>query len=141
MLPNFWKQNLIAQRMSDDAITDLNACNRSYPASFVQLEFLCRSISKCPIDDIILDFKYVPQEIHHEFLRRFFPLAALYGDLISPIQVIALLFILAERIASPSSLVNRRIRTNSIRVRSVVVVRIAIVVHIGKVSRRNDAIF
>ena len=74
--------------MSDDAITDLNACNRSYPASFVQLEFLCWSILKCPIDDIILDFKYVPQEIHHEFLRRFFPLAALYGDLISPIQVI-----------------------------------------------------
>lgn len=33
------------------------------------------------------------------------------------------------------------IGANAIRVRSVVVVRIAIVVHIGKVSRRNDAIF
>lgn len=41
---------------------------------------------------------------------------------------------------SPSRLVRQRIRTNPVRVRSVVVVRIAIAVHIGEISRRNDAI-
>lgn len=41
---------------------------------------------------------------------------------------------------SPSRLVRQRIRTNPIRVRSVVVVRIAIVVHISEISRRNDAL-
>ena len=46
------------------------------------------------------------------------------------------LSVLAEGIPSPSLLV-QRIRTNAINVRSVVVVRIAIVIHIGEISRRN----
>ncbi len=47
---------------------------------------------------------------------------------------------LMERTTSPSRLVRLRIRTNPVRVRGVVVVRIAIVVHISEISRRNDAL-
>lgn len=47
---------------------------------------------------------------------------------------------LMEGTTSPSRLVRLRIRTNPVRVRGVVVVRIAIVVHISEISRRNDAL-
>ena len=46
---------------------------------------------------------------------------------------------LMERTTSPSQLVRQRIRTNPVRVRRVVVVRIAIVVHISEIRPRNDA--
>lgn len=44
-----------------------------------------------------------------------------------------------ERITSPSLLVRQRIRTDPIRVRRVVIVRITIVVHNGEIRPRNDA--
>ena len=46
---------------------------------------------------------------------------------------------LMERTTSPSLLVRQRIRTDPIRVRRVVIVRIAIVVHNGEIRPRNDA--
>ena len=150
MLLHFGKQDFIAQNMPNNAIPNLNTCNRSYSASLKQREFLCRSILKSPIHQVVLNGKDIPKKIHHEFLRCFLPLAGFDRNLVSSIQIVgvtdnllivhkSLLFIHSERTMPPSLLVKQRIRTNSIRVRSVVVVRIAIVVHISEISRRNDA--
>ena len=74
--------------MSNNTISNLNTCYRSYSTSLKQREFLCRSILKCPIYQIILNRKDIPQKIHHEFLCCFFPFAGFDRGLISPIQIV-----------------------------------------------------
>ena len=56
MLLHFGKQDFIAQNMPNNAIPNLNTCNRSYSASLKQREFLCRSILKSPIHQIAEEY-------------------------------------------------------------------------------------
>ena len=88
MLLHFGKQDFIAQNMPNNAIPNLNTCNRSYSASLKQREFLCRSILKSPIHQVVLNGKDIPKKIHHEFLRCFLPLAGFDRNLVSSIQIV-----------------------------------------------------
>ena len=76
--------------MSNDTISNLNACNRSYSASLKQRKLLRRSILKSPIHQVILNRKDIPQKIHHEFLGSFFPFACFDRNLVSPIQIVGI---------------------------------------------------
>ena len=80
MLLHFGKQDFIAQNMPNNAIPNLNTCNRSYSASLKQREFLCRSILKSPIHQVVLngnegwilfgDFSKFYDNIIHEIAKR-----------------------------------------------------------------------
>ena len=74
--------------MPNNAIPNLNTCNRSYSASLKQREFLRRSILKGPIHQVILNGEDVPKKIHHEFLGSLLPFAGFDRNLVSPIQVV-----------------------------------------------------
>lgn len=74
--------------MPNNAIPNLNTSNRSYSASLKQREFLCRSILKGPIHQIILNGKDITKKIQHEFLGSLLPFAGFDRNLVSPIQVV-----------------------------------------------------